>query len=43
MYNSCEACGEQSTWHPQLHPVTPVSSGCVDEELAAPQTSYSPR
>jgi len=34
MYNSCEACGEQSTWHPQLHLVTPVSSGCVDEELA---------
>lgn len=34
MYNSCEACGEQSTWHLQLHLVTPVSSGCVDEELA---------
>lgn len=34
MCTICEACSERPTWHPQLHLVTSLSSGCVDEELA---------
>ena len=33
MYATCDACGGQQRWHPQVHLAASPVSGCVDEEL----------